>query len=31
MNEFEKLTMQSPNLTAENVKKIGELFPEILT
>ena len=31
MNEFEKLTMQSPNLTAENVKKIGELFPEVLT
>ena len=31
MNEIEKLSMQSPNLTAENVKKIGELFPEVLT
>ena len=31
MSDFEKLAMQSPNLTAENVQKVGELFPEVMT
>lgn len=31
MSNFEKVKMQSPNITAENIKKIGEMFPEVLT
>lgn len=31
MSDFEKLSMQSPNITTENIKKIGEMFPEVLT
>lgn len=31
MSDFEKVSMQSPNITSENIKKISEMFPEVLT